>query len=1320
MGRRSSTPAGDGAGRSPARPRMPPGRVLPAGLLCLFLYVLAAAACLALAVPTGNNSPVWLPTGIALWAVLRWRRPMLVPVGAGSLLVNLYLMAAGPGLAGAAALPNTAAAVAISAGNVAAVAAAAWAVRYGRSLLRAHHPLIVYGYIVVVALAAIASAGIGGAALAVAGIVPQAEAVQVAMLWWLGDVLAMLLVTPLLAAWSSRSALRRIWQARGTVLALPALLALTAGATLLVFRLEAAGTPDWLPFLLLVPLVWAAFRHGAPAGSAAAVIAGAGAVWATLAGGGPFATRDQFHSMLALQIYLALLAVTAMVVANTAAGQPGARQGGRPARSPVVTLALCLAITVAAWHGIATYSEHRIREQFRASVDTAWRQMDYRMANYRRLLRAGKAFFDAAPAVTRQQWLDYVADFDLARAFPGTLGLGYATWLREDMADDFVARQRVERPAFRIWPTPRRWPAAVVTYMEPGDARNLRAAGFDMMSETIRRTALLATARSAAIGSTGTVTLVQDGGRGSQQGFLMFVPVYAPGADIAGSAARAVALRGFVYSPFRVGEMVDSMVGAADAFTLRIVDLHDGPPGRAIYSNDTADWRGMRYVRPLVQQRMLPIDEAGHRWQLSFTATARFEAAVDRQSALLTLGLGALISFLLFEIVRGLASTRARALAMAQRITRELQHEQRATRQSEERFRLFTASVASHAIIFLDGAGRVEAWNGGAANLFGYPDALAAGGAARLWADPAQARALLADASRAGTATAVAAMARADGGRFFGELQLDAVQRDGELAGFALIVRDVTAARAAEEQLRQAVAIAESASRAKSAFVANMSHELRTPMNGVLGTAALLGRSRLDKEQRDLVNMIRSSGETLLAVLNDILDFAKIEAGKVGLAVRPVALDDIALACARLMAVTGGGRLRLLVDVDPALPPVVLADPLRLEQILTNLVGNALKFTERGSVACRFTAGPARAGLPTLQVAVSDTGIGIDPAQLKSLFSAFAQADDSTTRRFGGTGLGLTIARSLAELMDGTLDVASTPGEGSTFTLTVPLALPADGAAAADPYALPAAQRGLQVLLCEPDAELAAALGHATARWDWQPHAVADMAALDAALAAPGPLPFALLLAGPGAAAAPLLRALAAQRARLPAGFGVIRIVAGFDVTAGETAVPFPTAVVHAPGTRAALHAAVLDVHAAPSEAAPQASIDDQEQPLRGLRVLLAEDNAINQAVAVALLDYAGASVTVAANGRVAVDLLAAGPASFDVVLMDVQMPEMDGLAATRALRGTLGLDLPVVAMTAGVTQEERDACSAAGMDGFIAKPIEEEELIAVLRRVPR
>ncbi|WEF34950.1 CHASE domain-containing protein [Pseudoduganella chitinolytica] len=1282
-----------------------------ANVLCTAAFLAAAALCVVLSIPRGNGSPIWLPTGVALAALLQWGRWLWPGVALGSLLFNLYLMDSGHGLSAA----TAGAAALITAGNVLALLLAQRGIRALDRTVKRDSAAVVHGYLGIAAACSALAAATGAVALAAAGVVPVAERGPVAFVWWLGDMTAMLAVTPLLSAWADATARQRLRvHAAETVLVLLASGALVAA----VFQLEWLGDAQRYgpPFLLLVPVAWAALRLGAAASTAVVVIAAAGAVLATLWGDGQFATRSQLHSLVALDLYIAILAVTGMVLTNTSAGHTD--PAGLPVRSrwPVLMLALCLTVTIGAWHAAARYGERRINEQFAAQADAAWRQIDYRLANYRRLLRAGKAFFDASENVTANEWHSFASSFDIEHAFPGTQGLGFAQWVPAADLPAFEAARQGHWPGFRVWPRITAGHGAVVTYLEPHNVRNDRAMGFDMYAEPVRRAAMQAAARLGRIGSTAVVTLVQEVESDRQVGFLMYEPVYRRGAPHATPAERLAALSGFVYSPFRLGDMIGSMVGREAPFTLRI---WDGPltRGRLIFSNDTAPARGSRYARPLSLAQAISVDETGRYWTVELTATDAFEATIDRHSSLIILGLGTLISLLMFEVVKSLATTRSRALRLAQDMTHEVHEQQRAVQRSEARLRLFTASVRSHAIIFLDSAGNVEAWNEGAANLFGYSDEEAVGRPLPVWDAAGAGTDALVQAMATGTCAGLRTFVCKDGKTFVGEMQLSAVRADGAgpLTGFAFIVRDVTEAQAAEEQMRRAKEHAESASRAKSSFVANMSHELRTPMNAVLGLAAVLGRTRLDNEQKNFVNMIRTSGQTLLAVLNDILDFSKIEAGRIELAPVPMAPDALAQVAAALMAVSGGGRLRLVVDVDPGLPLEVVADPLRLEQILTNLIGNALKFTERGAVHCRLRAGTGEAGQLLLVVEVSDTGIGMDPDQLQRLFSPFVQADASMSRRFGGTGLGLTIARGLAERMAGRIDVTSAPGSGSTFALTVPVQPVPD---ATDRYALPAGWQGIDVLLFESDPDVAAALAHATVRWGWRLYPVNDFDQARETLGGTGPLPHRLALIGPGSQGVTPLALLAPRRERLPAGFALVQISAGFAPPLAGAAQAFPFALVHAPATRATLHAALGQLALAPASGAADAPAPSpSDLPLAGMHVLLAEDHPVNQTVAVTMLRYAGAEVTVADNGRAAVDALRQNPARYAVVLMDVQMPELDGLQAARIVRDTLRLTVPIVAMSAGVTEAERTACRAAGMDDFIAKPVEEEDMVATLLR---
>jgi signal transduction histidine kinase/CheY-like chemotaxis protein len=508
-------------------------------------------------------------------------------------------------------------------------------------------------------------------------------------------------------------------------------------------------------------------------------------------------------------------------------------------------------------------------------------------------------------------------------------------------------------------------------------------------------------------------------------------------------------------------------------------------------------------------------------------------------------------------------------------------------------------------------------------------------------------------------------------------------------------------------QLESAMREAQEANAAKDVFVANMSHELRTPMNAVLGVAHLLGGTGVSPEQARYLDMIRTSGQSLLGILNDILDLSKMQAGKVELHPAPFRLDDVLHAVATIMSVSAGDKeLELAIGVEPDVPRALVGDALRLQQVLVNLAGNAIKFTERGEVSLRVVRLPAPGGAAVLRFAVRDTGIGLNEEQVARLFSPFTQADLSTTRRFGGTGLGLTISKGLIELLGGTIEVHSVPGEGSEFRFTVPLG----GSASADDAALPP---GLPVtahlLLADDNATSRHCIAQAIAAAGWtcdvvdtgaaalaqlQRGAAYDAVLLDWHMADTGPM---FDAGGP-----PVICLLNAYgREQLMEDMASARIAACL-------AKPVTTRAL-----REAVHAALAtrgrDDAAVPSDTAPPL--------LAGVRVLLVEDNPINQVVARGLLEQVGAQVTVAENGAVAVALLRASDGSYDLVLMDVQMPVMDGFTATRAIRGELRLDLPVIAMTAGVMASEREQCIAAGMNDFIGKPIDVEQMFETVAR---
>ena len=958
-------------------------------------------------------------------------------------------------------------------------------------------------------------------------------------------------------------------------------------------------------------------------------------------------------------------------------------------------------------HGI---EQDAIRE-LAFDCDRVALKVQERLAAYALILRGGAGLFTASTTVKRNEWRAYVETLRASGSVPGVQGIGFAEVIPPEGLAAHIARIRGEGfPDYSVRPPGERALYTSIVYLEPFRDRNLRAFGFDMYTEPVRRAAMDQARNTGEAALSGKVQLVQETGAQIQAGTIMYVPVYRNGAPADTLEQRRAALIGWIYSPYRMNDLMTGMLGdweshEGKAVNLTIYDGREASPAGLLF--DSQPDGAQKASSPFFHRRML--DFNGRPWLLVFDRAATYPG-IGYASAWSTLAGGLALSGLLFWSMRSAIDTQANAVRIAQGLTAEIRQSQALLQESEARTHLLLNSTAegiygidldgnctfcNNACLQLLGYRRPEdllgknmhwqihgkhadgsyfpvedcrifqAFNKGErmhvddepfwrydgtafpAEYWSYPqivDGVVVGAVvsfvdiserkqaeAALQASEAKARAIndaspvpLAIAHETGAVRYLNAAFTDTFGYTLADIptwtdwrlkaipdpayrerilkirqeRLAKVQREGgvfEPLEVTICCKDGTVrtvmARATPlaggEQLntiyditalQQAREAAEQATRIKAEFLAHMSHEIRNPMNAILGLSELALHQPLDPTSREYLEHVHRSARDLLGILNDILDQSKLDTGRLDLSLVAFDHNELLERLRVLFAPAAAAKgLDLAIEAAPDVPRSLRGDPLRLQQVLSNLLGNALKFTERGRIRLRVAGLGIEDDRARLRWTVDDTGIGMDAATQARLFEPFAQGDASIARRFGGTGLGLSISRRLTELMGGSLAAASTPGAGSTFTLDLSLGLAAASA---------------------------------------------------------------------GAAAAPLASGIS----------------------------------------------------------------------LAGMRILVAEDQPLNQRVIGGMLRLLGVEVTLANHGGEALAHLAAAP--FDAVLMDIQMPEMDGLTAAQRIRDNPAwADLPVIALTAGLTEAERERIRACGMTDLLPKPMTLDALTVTLRR---
>ena len=996
---------------------------------------------------------------------------------------------------------------------------------------------------------------------------------------------------------------------------------------------------------------------------------------------------------------------------------------------PWVGLALSLVGALSTWFFVRRAEEQRIHDRFEAETVILQDRIANRIQAHEQILRGAEQFVSQRHDLpTRQEWRDYVKALELDRLNPGVQALAFSEWVPLTNLPAHIRRLRGEGfPDYEVHPggpLPPDGGVSSIIYSEPFDERNQRAFSRDMFAETTRRAAMSRARDTGLVSLSGIVKLYQEGSNQVQPGTLLYAPVYRRTSPQETVAQRRDALLGWTYMAFRMQNLLDGILGDSS----RGINLE-------LFDGDLEKDSNRLFVRKASQPTGGPpwtkrarLEVAGRTWTLRYTPGGDFSVSMGEGAHILIMSLGLAICFVIFTLLRFLARGERQALAVADERMQKLQ---------------ILLDSTGEAIYGIDLHGHCTFCNPACLRITGHKSA-----DELLGKDMHQ---LIHHSRSDGTHLPVEdchiyrafrsgkevhvddeVLWRTDGTSFPAEYWSYPQRSDGQLVGAVVTFVDITERRQAEAELRETnrqlevtTAQAEAANAAKGEFLANMSHEIRTPMNGIIGMTGLLLGTGLTQTQQRYAEMVRASGQSLLQIVNNILDFSKIEAGKLELETLDFDLRELLDDFAAIMALKAVEKgLVFNCAAAPEVPVSLQGDPGRLRQVLTNLVGNALKFTSRGEVTVRVDLESHSHDTIFLRITVLDTGIGIPEDKLPMLFRKFSQLNISTTRDYSGTGLGLAISKELVEQMGGTIGVRSQAGKGSEFWFTVRFALPACAPA---PRLGHAELQGIPVLLVDNNPTSLENLRLQLASWGMVPAEAGDafsaLRRMNAAADAGKPFPIAILDRElPGMDGLALSRTIRDDARLADTALLLLTPLGGKDENAGAARELRLAACLPRPVRQSELLECLLSAVTGRS----QQNHQRQARPFpavtrRNARVLLADDNITNQLVAVGILKKLGVSADAVADGQESLQALADLP--YDLVFMDVRMPVMDGLEATRQIRAGAEprlshcRNIPIIALTAHALVGDRQICLDAGMNDYITKPVEPDTLAKMLNK---